>query len=232
MVGIYKITNPKGKIYIGQSVNIPTRKNKYTLNHTKGQPRISRSITKYGWENHIFEIIEECSLEQLNEKETYWKQYYLNQLGGNWDLVLFCNLYDAGGGPKSDIWKKSKSRPIVQYDLNGNFIQEWASAKHFAEKNGLTNGTLITYCLKGKIKTAYKSLWKYKIPNYPQKISPVILEYEKMKITQYDLKENIVAEWGSILEASNALNIKKQSIINNLKNRSKSSGGFIWKYKI
>jgi group I intron endonuclease len=231
MVGIYKIINPNGKIYIGQSINIPSRKNKYTLNHTKGQPRISRSIKKYGWENHIFEIIEECSIEQLDEKETYWKQYYLDHFKGDWEMVLFCNLHDTGGGPKSDIWKKSKSRQIIQYDLDGNFIKEWASAKHFAEKNGLINGTLITFCLKNKTKTAYKSLWKYKTPNYPQKISPVTLEYEKIKVTQYDLKGNIVAEWDSILEASNTLNIKQQSIVNNLKNRSKSSGGFIWKYK-
>lgn len=231
MVGIYKIINPNGKIYIGQSINIPSRKNKYTLNHTKGQPRISRSIKKYGWENHIFEIIEECSVEQLDEKEIYWKQYYLDHFKGDWEMVLFCNLHDTGGGPKSDIWKKSKSRQIIQYDLDGNFIKEWASAKHFAEKNGLINGTLITFCLKNKTKTAYKSLWKYKTPNYPQKISPVTLEYEKIKVTQYDLKGNTVAEWNSILEASNALNIKQQSIVNNLKNRSKSSGGFIWKYK-
>lgn len=29
MVGIYKITNPKGRIYIGQSVNIEQRKQNY-----------------------------------------------------------------------------------------------------------------------------------------------------------------------------------------------------------
>jgi hypothetical protein len=230
-VGIYKITNPKGKVYIGQSINIPVRKNKYTLNHTKGQPRISRSITKYGWENHLFEIIEECDVIDLDKRETYWKQYYLNQLNKNWDLVLFCNIYDTGGGPKSDIWKQSKSRPIIQYDLEGNFIKEWASGKHFAEVNNLTNGSLITSCLKNKQKTAYKSLWRYKTVDYPKQINPIVLEYETMKIIQYDLEENFIKEWGSILEASNSCNIKKQSIVNNLKNRSKSSGGFIWKYQ-
>jgi len=29
MVGIYKITNPNGKIYIGQSINIESRKRVY-----------------------------------------------------------------------------------------------------------------------------------------------------------------------------------------------------------
>jgi group I intron endonuclease len=231
MVGIYKITNPKGKIYIGQSVNIEVRKSKYTSNNTQGQHKIYRSIKKHGWENHIFEIIEECNLNQLNERETYWKQYYLDYFKNDWEMVLFFSLHDAGGGPKSEEWKKSKYRPLIQYDLEGNFIQEWISGKHYAEKHGLTNGTLITFCLKGKSKTAYKSLWKYKTKNYPTKIPPVSLEYEKMKIIQCDLIGNTISEWDSILEASLSLNIKQQSIVNNLKNRSKSSGGYIWKYK-
>jgi hypothetical protein len=231
MIGIYKITNPTGKIYIGQSISINERKKKYISNNTKGQPRIFRSIQKYGWENHTHEIIEECSIDQLNERETYWKQYYLDQVGGNWKLMLFCGLYDTGGGPKSDIWKNSKFKPILQYNLNGEFIQEWLSASIFAKLNGLTNGTLITRCMKGKTPSAYNFMWKYKTLNYPIKIEPIILNYEKMEITQNDLEGNIINEWSSILEAANTLNINQQSICNNLKNRSKSSGGFIWKYK-
>jgi hypothetical protein len=73
------------------------------------QPRIHNSIQKYGWENHIFEIIEECSLEQLNEKEIYWKKYYLEQLENNWSNVLFCELYDSGGGPLSEETRKKMS---------------------------------------------------------------------------------------------------------------------------
>ena len=44
MVGIYKITNPSGKIYIGQSVNIDNRissyKNLKCKNQTKLYPRV------------------------------------------------------------------------------------------------------------------------------------------------------------------------------------------------
>jgi group I intron endonuclease len=230
MVGIYKITNPSGKIYIGQSINIDKRKSKYVANHTQGQPKIQRSITKYGWEKHEFDIIEECAIEQLDERETYWKQHYLTQFNNDWEMVLFCNLYDSGGGPKSEEWKKSRYIPIIQYDLKGNFIQEWDSGTHYAESRGLNSSTLIIMCLKNKSKTAYGSLWKYKTNNYPKIILPLVLEYEKMKVTQMDLDGNMVKEWNSILEAANSLGLKKQSIVNNLKGRSKSSGGFIWKY--
>jgi group I intron endonuclease len=54
MVGIYKITNPKGKVYIGQSTNIEERMKHYINKNGKRQPKIFYSIKKYGWENHIF----------------------------------------------------------------------------------------------------------------------------------------------------------------------------------
>lgn len=77
-MGIYKITNPKGKIYIGQSINIEKRFKEYKNIHTtiKQQIKIYNSLKKYGPENHIFETIEECNLEQLNEREIYWGLYH------------------------------------------------------------------------------------------------------------------------------------------------------------
>lgn len=76
MIGIYKITSPSGKIYIGQSRNINTRFNRYKNLHCSEQPKIYRSLIKYGYINHNFEIIEECLFEELNIKERYWQDYY------------------------------------------------------------------------------------------------------------------------------------------------------------
>lgn len=50
-------------------------------------------------------------------------------------------------------------------------------------------------------------------------------------ILQYDKFENFIQEFSSIKEASNKTNIKRTAIMNNLKNRSKTAGGYIWKYK-
>jgi len=76
MIGIYKITSPSGRIYIGQSVDIDTRWIYYRNLTCKSQPKIYNSLKKYGAENHIFEIIEECGLEELNNKEGYWQDFY------------------------------------------------------------------------------------------------------------------------------------------------------------
>jgi group I intron endonuclease len=77
MIGIYKITNPKNKVYIGQSVNIMIRwSNHKDLKKSKSQPKLHNSILKYGIENHKFEIIQECLFEELNELERYYQEIY------------------------------------------------------------------------------------------------------------------------------------------------------------
>lgn len=76
MIGIYKITSPSGKIYIGQSVYIEGRLSKYKSARCKTQRILYNSILKHGWENHIFEIVEECSEELLNERERYYQDLF------------------------------------------------------------------------------------------------------------------------------------------------------------
>lgn len=82
MIGIYKITSPSGKIYIGQSVDIKKRKREYVGLHCKGQTKLYNSLVKYGFYEHIFEIIEQCTIEQLNERERYWQDFYNVVEGG------------------------------------------------------------------------------------------------------------------------------------------------------
>lgn len=107
ITGIYKITSPSGKVYIGQSTNIQKRWSLYKIAHksTTG-PHLLRSLKKHGPESHIFEIIEECSIEQLNEREVHWKQIELNKVNNDFSKVLFCELYDTGGGPRSEQVKE------------------------------------------------------------------------------------------------------------------------------
>ncbi len=92
MIGIYKITSPSGRIYIGQSNNIKKRFNKYTYLKCAKQPRLYNSLLKYGVENHIFEILEECEFEELNIKERYYQDFYdvLND-----DKGLNCRLTET-----------------------------------------------------------------------------------------------------------------------------------------
>ena len=72
MIGIYKITSPSGRIYAGQSSNIEKRWQTYNQLKCKAQINLYRSFLKYGINSHLFEVIEECALSDLNEKERAW----------------------------------------------------------------------------------------------------------------------------------------------------------------
>lgn len=75
MIGIYKITNKiNNKIYIGQSTNIEKRWQQHIAKYS--DTLIHKAIIKYGAENFEFEIIEECTKDELNDREIYWVAYY------------------------------------------------------------------------------------------------------------------------------------------------------------
>lgn len=86
MIGIYKITNKiNGHAYIGLSTNIEKRfeyhKNPYNQKreHTK---LLYLAFAKYGIENFTFETLEECSIEELAEKEQFYITLYDTQKNG------------------------------------------------------------------------------------------------------------------------------------------------------
>lgn len=86
MIGIYKITNEiSGKTYIGQSINISRRLNQHKRHI--GKNPMYEDMEKYGLENFSFEVIEECSIDELDDKEIYWiKQYNSFENGYNMTL--------------------------------------------------------------------------------------------------------------------------------------------------
>lgn len=89
MVGIYKITKiSNGKSYIGQSNDIERR---FIEHQGKNELAIDKAIQKYGYKAFTYEIIEECNLNELDEKEIYWIAYYNTYKGFGYN----CN---AGGG--------------------------------------------------------------------------------------------------------------------------------------
>ena len=74
--GIYKIQNKfNNMIYIGQSVHIERRFQEHIKPSTNSS-KIDKALNEYGANAFTFTIIEECSQNQLNEREDYWIQYY------------------------------------------------------------------------------------------------------------------------------------------------------------
>lgn len=235
ITGIYRITNPKGKIYIGQSINIKRRFNSYKKLRCKSQPKIYNSLKKYGSENHIFEIIEECNVNMLCDREIYWKLYHLNNFDGNWEEVLFCELYDIGsGGYRSEETKRkiglsnSKPNPKNSIKLKGRKAP-WVKSPNIKGEplwsDGRSHSIYYTEDIRRKISESNKG----KI------ISQIItdkINYGKSKpILQFNLNGEFIREWGSIKEACIELDMTPSDIVSNLKGRRKRVKQYKFKYK-
>lgn len=88
--GIYKITNTiNNKVYIGQSTDIRRRwtshinvLNESNKNNNEKQYALHTAMQKYGSDNFLFEVIEECPVQDLNDRECYWIKYYNSYLNG------------------------------------------------------------------------------------------------------------------------------------------------------
>ena len=66
--------------------------------------------------------------------------------------------YNINYGTRNDKVASSIKKPILQYDLDGNFIKEWPSTTDVGKE--FIKG--INHCLRGRNKTAYGYIWKYK----------------------------------------------------------------------
>lgn len=91
--GIYKITDmTTGLAYVGQSVDIKERFRQHiktSLQYGKATNKLYQQMADSGQYNFTFEILERVTKDKLNERETYWINFYktkefgLNKTAGN-----------------------------------------------------------------------------------------------------------------------------------------------------
>ena len=136
MIGIYKITNVvNGKCYIGQSRDIIRRWQTERYNSTNSNceaynSALSQAFRKYGIQNFTFEILEECSLEQLNERECYWAEYY-NSYSPNGYNIAYCGQnYNIQGqslkiNQVREIINLLQTTDLTQSEIGEQFGVHW-----------------------------------------------------------------------------------------------------------
>ena len=110
MIGIYKITeidNPN-MFYIGKSNDIK-RRFKEHQQKTYEQSRIpfDKYIKEKGIEAFTYEILEECSIEKLSEREKYWTDKFEATKSGN--------KFD--GGLRDVVGNNNPNKKITENDV-------------------------------------------------------------------------------------------------------------------
>lgn len=84
MVGIYRIWNTaNNKVYVGKSKDIENRWRGHIADLIDGtHPNVGlrNDWKEFGCDCFVFEVLEECSLEELSKRELYWHEFFLSYL--------------------------------------------------------------------------------------------------------------------------------------------------------
>ena len=217
--GIYKITNIKNnKIYIGQSSDIFWRwtHHKSDLNNNRHHNRhLQNAWNKYGKDNFVFSIIEQCPEDNLDEKESYWINYFDSYNNGY-------NLDYGGQGIRGykhtdteleKMHRIQNPKIVLQFDLNFNFVKEWiGGVSHINKELGYTKECILLRCqhtILNKMTPYKNSYWVYKEEyesenfNWNDYFLNVRI-WNDIPIYQYDTKHNLIKIWNTHFELKEA----------------------------
>lgn len=214
MICIYKIISPSGKIYIGQTGNSDERLYHYKKLNCKDQVRLYRSLKKYSWDNHIFDIIEKCNIDELNCRERYWQDFY-NVIGKS---GLNCKLTPCGE-KRTEISLETKQK--ISNTMKG---RKYSQERISNVKNSLI-GRKLSQNHKGKLSIISKE--RFKDPEIRKRF----IETGMKKVYQYSLDNILINTFRSAAEASLHLSIDSSSISACCRGKRKSAGKFIWSFK-
>jgi group I intron endonuclease len=129
--GIYSIKNKiTGKVYVGQAINIKNRIAGHFKRLNAGKhhcAHLQLSYQKYGKENFIYSVLEECSKERLTEREQYWMDYYRDR-----------GLYNTAPAAGSNAGMKfsAEVRAKMAAKLTGRPVSEETRAKMSRSRMG------------------------------------------------------------------------------------------------
>lgn len=187
--GIYKLTSPSGKCYIGQTNNFRVRINKYKNLHCKDQPLIYNAIKKYGWDNFKVEFLYETlyCFKYIREYINYLEEKLIMEYKTT-DRNFGYNLQYGGGTnyhsdetkQKMSIIMKGKvktkehcknislSKKGIPNDKRGVPVLMFDLNNNFIKEYqsvimaSKENKINIDSCLSGRCKRAGKYIFKYK----------------------------------------------------------------------
>ena len=127
---------------------------------------------------------------------------------------------------------RKKGKPVYCYDMDGNFIKKYNSARIASEETN-TNQSQINVCCSGRTRYSNNFQWFYEYMG--NKIEPINkyenLYHRTVKVNQYDKNKVFIKAWDTIKEASIAMGSTSSSnILRCLSGEGKTAYGYIWEY--
>ncbi len=127
--------------------------------------------------------------------------------------------------------RKNLNRPVAQYDLDGKFIQSFATIADASKHVGIAQNSIVTVA-QGKHKYTSNFQWAY-ISNDNIPILKPIQKANNVsrKILKIDLiSGDIIKTLDSVIAAANSVSGSRSNIIACLSGRRKTAYGFKWIY--
>ena len=187
---IYKITNIiNNKVYIGKDT-------KNNPNYFGSGLLIKRSIQKYGKENFLKEVIDNCdSAIELSTKESYWINYYNSITPNGYNI--------SKGGDGGDTYTNHPNKE--EYSKNKSIASKKMWENEDYRKNFIKTHTGIKKSEETKKKISLSNKNKPKSDNHKKSLS---IAWERRKIEHPHTKETLEKMKNSML-GKNAKNTYK-----------------------
>lgn len=210
---IYKIVNPNGRVYIGKTHNLSNRKKQYKYKSHNNQMLIYRSIKKYGWDAHTFEVIDnfKATTGQCASKEMFWIRTYMSNYK-KYPEQKGMNLTDGGEGTLGYKMTEERKKQIGDFHRGKQHLLGFKMSKETLEKR--RNSVL------GK-------------PLNPEKVkvrTAKMIAVIGREIIQYDIYSNKIAEYPTIAMAISKSGVSKTHI-HRILNGTIKKPRYIFKYK-
>ena len=220
--GIYKFENKiNHMVYIGQAVDLEARYEKHLKNikDKNHKEDLYLALREYGIDNFEYTVlISNVDNTKLDELEIYYINFYNSLKPNGYNMV-------PGGSNGAGL---AKGKIVEQYTLEGIYIKTFNSAHQAEYETKISYGNICS-CCRGDRNQAGGYQWKYK--DSDKQIITIKKCNHSNGVLQFSKEGEFIKEFTSVTEAAQELHCSKAAITKACQGKSKTSQGFIWKYK-